>query len=71
MPTVTNRRKVLSIKEKVTVIQQTENGKKKADVCQEFGHINSMIQKIWKKRTKIINVFEWNRSRIKPFQKLF
>jgi len=36
-------------------------GEKKADVCQEFCLINSTIQKIWKNRTQIINVFEWNR----------
>jgi hypothetical protein len=32
MPTVMNKRKVLSIKEKVKVIQQTENGKNKAEM---------------------------------------
>jgi hypothetical protein len=46
MPAVMNKRKVLSIKEKVKVIQQPENGKKKADVHQEFGLVNSTIQKI-------------------------
>jgi hypothetical protein len=67
MPADMNKRKVLSIKEKVKVIQQRENGKKKADVRHEFGLVNSMIQKIWKNRTQIISVLEWNRSRIKPF----
>jgi len=46
MPAVMNKRKVLSIKEKVKVIQQTRNGKENADACQEFGLVNSMIQKI-------------------------
>ena len=37
-----NKRKVVSMKGKGKVIQQI-NGKKKADVCQEFGVVNSMI----------------------------
>jgi hypothetical protein len=51
------------------VIREIENGKKKADVCREFGPVNSTMQTIWKRRTKIINAFEWNGSRIKRFQK--
>jgi len=43
MATVTNKRKVLSVEGKVKVTQQIEYGKKKADACQEFGLINSMI----------------------------
>jgi hypothetical protein len=30
--------------------QQVQNGKKKADLCGEFGLINSTIQTIWKKK---------------------
>jgi len=44
--------------------------RKKADLCQGFGLVNSTIQMIWKKRTKIISVFERNRSRIKNFESL-
>jgi hypothetical protein len=44
-----------------------KNGKKKADVCWEFGLVNYMIQMIWKNRTKIISVFEHNRLRIMRF----
>jgi hypothetical protein len=32
--------------------------KKKADVCPEFGLVNSTIQTIWKNRTRIISAFE-------------
>jgi hypothetical protein len=34
MAIVNNRRKVLSVEEKVKVIRELEGGKKKADVCQ-------------------------------------
>jgi hypothetical protein len=37
---------------------------------QEFALVNSMNQKIWKNRTKIISVFEQNGLRMKVFQKL-
>ena len=43
--------------------------KKKADVCQEFGIVNSASQMVWKKRRKIISTFEQNGSSIKQFQK--
>ena len=39
-------------------------------MCWEFGLVNSVIQKLWRNRTKIINAFEQNGSRIEPFQKL-
>jgi len=39
-------------------------GKKEADLHLEFGLINSMIRKSWKKRTRIINVFEQNGLRM-------
>ena len=42
------------MKGKVKVIRQIENGKKKADVWQEFGVVNSMINVVCKNRRKII-----------------
>jgi len=33
------------------------NGKKRADVCLEFGLVSSTTQTVWKNRTKIINAF--------------
>jgi transposase-like protein len=65
MVTIMNKRKVLSVEEKFKVIREIENGKKKADVCREFGLINSTTQTIWKNRTKIISAFAQNGSRIK------
>jgi hypothetical protein len=65
MAAVTDQRKVLSIEGKLSVIREIENGrKKKADMCQEFGLLNSMIQIFCKNRTKITSAFEWNGSRI-------
>jgi transposase-like protein len=46
MATITNKRKVLSDREKFKVIREIANGKKKADVCREFGLVNSTIQMI-------------------------
>jgi hypothetical protein len=46
------------------MIQQTETDKKKADVCLELSLVNSIIQTIWKNRTKIISAFEQNGLRI-------
>jgi hypothetical protein len=56
MATVMNKRKVLSNKGNVKVIQEIENGKKKADICQKFGLINFMVQTIWKDRTKLVHL---------------
>jgi flagellar basal body rod protein FlgG len=37
MATATKKENAFSLEEKVTVIRQTEYGKKKGDVCREFG----------------------------------
>jgi hypothetical protein len=50
--------------------KEKKRKEKKADLCQGFGLVNSTIQMIWKNRTKIISVFERNRSRIKNFESL-
>ena len=55
------------VEEKFKLIQETENGKKKADMCKEFGFINSTIQTMWKNRTTVISVFEKEGLRIKAF----
>jgi hypothetical protein len=39
-------------------------------VFQEFGVVNSTIQRIWKNRTIIFSVFEYEESRIKRFRQL-
>jgi hypothetical protein len=70
MATVTNKRKVLSLStERNLVMQEIGNGREKADVCQEFSLVNSMIPMMWKNRTTVISASEKNRSRIKQFQK--
>jgi hypothetical protein len=68
MATFASKRKFLSVDE-VEVIRGIESGKKKTDVCREFGLVNSTLQIIWKNRTKIIIVFEQNGWRIKRFRK--
>jgi hypothetical protein len=59
----------VSLKGNVKVLWQVENGKKEADVCYEFGIVNSTIQMVWKKRRKIISIFERNGSSVKQFRK--
>jgi hypothetical protein len=51
------------------VTRHVENGKNKADVCREFGLVNSTIQTICKNITKFISAFEQNGSRVKRFRK--
>jgi len=36
------------------VIRETENGKKKADVCREFGLVNSTMQRFGKTEAKLL-----------------
>jgi hypothetical protein len=36
------------------VIREIENGRKKADVCREFGLVNSTVQTIWKIKHKLL-----------------
>jgi transposase-like protein len=66
---VAKKRKVLSVEDKGNVIKQIESGKKKADVCQEFGLVNSTIETIWKNKDKIMSAFEKNGSQIKRLRK--
>lgn len=43
-------------------MQEIGNGRDKADVCQEFGLVNSVIPMTWKNRTTTISASEENRS---------
>lgn len=52
------KRKVLTLEEKVKVIRKIEKGFKKADVCREFGLVNSTVQTIWKNKNKIVAAFK-------------
>ena len=69
MATVTLKGRFLGVEGKGKVIRQIQNGEKKADVCREFGLVNSMIERIYQNRTKIISAFEQNGLRIKRFGK--
>jgi len=44
MAAVTNERRVLRVQEKIKLIRQGESGKKKDDLCREFGLENFTIQ---------------------------
>lgn len=54
---VTNKRKILDTEKKVKLSQEIVHGIRNADVCQEFGLINSRMNTIWKDRIKIISAF--------------
>lgn len=62
-----NKRKVLTIEEKVCDAVNREWNKENWNVW-EFGLINSWIQMTCKNRAKIIGVFEQKRSSIKQFR---
>jgi hypothetical protein len=59
------------------VVRDIENGgrggggglQNKADMCQEFRLVNSMIPIFWENRAKIISMFEQSRSGTKQFRK--
>jgi hypothetical protein len=52
MTTADEQMKDLSVEGKVKMNRQIENGKKKADVCREFGLVNFTVQTIWKTEPK-------------------
>ena len=54
MATVTNKRRVLNSKEKLSDMTNEKNEKQKADVCRKFGLVNSTVQTIWKDSTKLL-----------------
>jgi len=60
----------LNVKGKGKVMQQTENGKKENWCLSGIWSCKFYVPTIWKKRTKIFSVFEWNGSTIKQLQKL-
>jgi transposase-like protein len=66
MATVTDKRMVLSTEGKDKIIRETENGKKKANICREFGLVNSTAPTTWKDGTK---PFEQNESRTMRLRK--
>jgi len=53
-------REILSTDGKAKVVWHTENGKIKSDMWQGFGLVNTVVQMIWKNRTKVICAFEQN-----------
>jgi len=45
------QKKDMDTEEKVKLSQEIENSVKKADMCQEFGLVNSTMNIIWMNRT--------------------
>lgn len=64
MASSSTKRKVLSIQEKVRVIRSYESGRKIADVCREFGLVNSTVGSILKNKDKILKKFEEDGEKI-------
>ena len=62
------RKQVLSVEGNFKAIREMEI-KKKANLCWEYGLVNSTIQTIWKTRTKIISPLDQNASRTMRFRK--
>ncbi|GJQ76772.1 hypothetical protein Trydic_g15612 [Trypoxylus dichotomus] len=52
------KRKVLTLDDKVVVINAIESGRKKADVCRQFGLVNSTVGTIIKNKEKILKSFD-------------
>jgi hypothetical protein len=68
MVTITNKRKVLSIKEKVILIQEIENGKRKLTCVGNF-ICKFCSQRDLEKQNRITSVSEQNRLRIERLLK--
>lgn len=62
------KRKVLTLDNKVAVINAIESGKKKADVCREFGLVNSTVGTIIKNKEKIVKSFNEGGSQAKKIR---
>jgi hypothetical protein len=45
----------MSTEGKFKVIQEQKKEKRNADMCRDFGFVNSTVQEIFKNRTKIIS----------------
>lgn len=54
------KRKVLPEVDKVSIINELDKGKKKAEVCGEFVLINSTMCSTWKNKEKFLSAFEQN-----------
>lgn len=62
------KRKSLSVDDKVAIIKAVESGRKKADVCREFGLVNSTICTIVKNKNKIMNTFVKGKEKSKKIR---
>lgn len=65
IPCIMASRKVLPIGEKVRVIRACEQGRKIADVCREFGLVNSTVGSILKNKEKILKAFKEDGENVK------
>jgi hypothetical protein len=51
------------------LMQETESGEHKADMCQEFNLVNSTVQTIWKNRQKCQS-FEKNNDKLSNYKRV-
>ncbi|XP_023238913.1 tigger transposable element-derived protein 4-like [Centruroides sculpturatus] len=61
-------RKALTLDCKVEIIKAVESGRKKADVCRDFGLANSTVCTIIKNREKILKSFQDGKGQVKKIK---
>ncbi|XP_023228548.1 tigger transposable element-derived protein 4-like [Centruroides sculpturatus] len=62
------KRKALTLDCKVEIIKAVESGRKKADVCRDFGLANSTVCTIIKNREKILKSFQDGKGQVKKIK---
>lgn len=62
------KRKVLTLDDKVSVIKAVESGAKKADVCRQFGLVNSTVCTIMKNKEKILESHHHGQGHMKKIR---
>lgn len=63
------KRKTLSIREKVEIIRELENGVKNSVICNKFSLASSTVSTLWKNRKTTLAAFENNLSDAKKLKK--
>lgn len=64
-----NKRKCLSIREKVEIINELERGTKNVDVCKMFSLTSSTVSTLWKNKDVYKSAMENNLTQTKKFRK--
>jgi hypothetical protein len=64
-----NKRKCLSIREKVEIIRELERGEKNVEVCKKFNLSPSTVSTLWKNKEAILSALENNLTTNKKMRK--